>query len=170
MSGDLLSLLRMEGRQLLAELRATPIFQKPEAVRRVLGLYGGAGGGDGAEAEDLLPPGRAEAPPETHPVPPQRERAFPLRAGTAANAEGPGDIPVGAAPPSPPRGPAREIVAPAPSLPHTAAAPAPGDAAPAGPAPPRLAMMEAAIASPAAVRDGSRAVSAVRAALLAVTR
>ncbi len=55
MSSNLLSLLRIEERQLLAELRATPIFQKLEAVRRVVSLYtGGAAGVDDAQAVELL--------------------------------------------------------------------------------------------------------------------
>lgn len=177
MSGNLLALLRTEERQLLAELRATPIFQKLEAVRRVLALYSGTGGGDEPAAEDLLLLGRAEEPPEVRPVPPQREPASSPFVGTPANAEEARGT-VTAAAPLPPRGLAPEPVAPAaaspaPLLPRTAAmpAPAPTEAMRSGPALPRLAIAEPAAAdSAAAVRDGSRAVSAVRAALLAVTR
>jgi hypothetical protein len=169
--GHLLALLRVEERQLLAELRASATFQKLEAVRRVIALYanvGGVGGHaeDGQAAVDLLL-GNGAADPQP----------------TARDAPAPAVAPATATPAAPP------TAAAVPSAAFFAAATARAEPQPAPPPraeaepPPReaVAALQAAAAAaanadglglpPEAPRDGSKTVSAVRAALLAaVTR
>ncbi|GGG21212.1 hypothetical protein GCM10010964_06770 [Caldovatus sediminis] len=174
MSSNLLALLRTEERQLLVELRATPTFQKLEAVRRVIGLYSGGGPDAEPPTEELLL-GRVEAPGPAHDPAAARDSGPPPRNGAATA----GDARVAAPPPSiAGAGPGEARLAPsAMGLPARAAPAMVTGATP--PAPPANAsdgvpgLSRAAVAEPSsdqAFRDGSKAVSAVRAALLAVTR
>jgi hypothetical protein len=95
MSSNLLALLRTEERQLLVELRATPTFQKLEAVRRVIGLYSGGGPDAEPPTEELLL-GRVEAPGPAHDPAAARDSGPPLRGGAATA----GDARAAAPPPS----------------------------------------------------------------------
>jgi hypothetical protein len=176
MSSNLLALLRTEERQLLLELRATPIFQKLEAVRRVIRLYSGGGSDTEPPTEELLL-GRGEAYDIVQDSAAARDSGPPLRTGVATASAGDA-----LAPPLPPSvagagpGDARLTpsgsglpVRPAPTMVTGALPPAPpANVAAGGPGLPRDAVAGSAGDQP--FRDGSRAVSAVRAALLAVTR
>jgi hypothetical protein len=180
MSSNLLSLLRIEERQLLAELRATPIFQKLEAVRRVVSLYTGAAmaGTEDAQAVELLlggslGEGRAGGS-DGVPPPAGAMMGLPSAAAMPASLRDPmpANTPTMAAA-TPGLAPLAEELSHLPP-PTRSAAPATLAFAPAAaPAMPAALAQVAVNAEPLpgeALRDGSKAVSAVRAALLAVTR
>ncbi|MBX6373712.1 MAG: hypothetical protein IRZ13_05670 [Acetobacteraceae bacterium] len=176
MSSAFLALLRTEERQLLAELRATPIFQKLEAVRRVLSLYTGADEAAAAATEDLLL-GRASAAAKPAEPPLTRDPGPPVASNAATEAEEARSAGASAAPlpfaADPGPGTSRlsqTTSAPPLATPVPALGPAATPAKVSGGTP---ALSQLTVADPPGekvFRDGSRAVSAVRAALLAVTR
>ena len=153
MSSNLLSLLRIEERQLLAELRASATFQKLEAVRRVVGLYAGGGSEDTHAVDLLLGRAAAELLAEPGPAPSALQ---PVAAQPIAAPPQPASV-TSAAPAREPAASGARAEAPAAATTMTIGTdPIPG----------------AANNDQTAelLREGSKAVSAVRAALLAVTR
>ncbi|MBW8270538.1 hypothetical protein [Caldovatus aquaticus] len=58
MPTNLIAVLQSEERQLVAELRATITFQRLDAIRRLIALYGGT-----SSAPSDPPPGAAAHPP-----------------------------------------------------------------------------------------------------------
>jgi hypothetical protein len=128
MPGHLLALLHVEERQLLAELRASPSFQKLEAVRRVIAVYASGGGAeDGQVAELLLGAHGADHPPAAKDAP-----ATPGQAAVAAVAavESVASAPWHAAPPAATMAAPVEAPAPEPAaMPRVAAEASRGAAA-----------------------------------------
>lgn len=176
MSSDFLAFLRTEERQLLAELRATPIFQKLEAVRRVLSLYTGADEAAAAPTEEFLL-GRAGA--AANPAEPQltRDPGPPKASNAVMGVEEAPPADASAAPlpsaadPGPGTSRSSQTTSALPlATPAAALSPVATSAKVSGSTP---ALSQRTIAEPSGepvIRDGSRAVSAVRAALLAVKR